>query len=859
MKTHHLYALLALVAGRDCIAQQWYCENEGAASGFTLSASKGIAFVAGGKAYFGCGETADGLPGGPLFAFDPATNTTTAVDQFGSTRTQCTAFSVGGHGYVGLGKVGSDLFNEEFYPGFFMRYNATTDMWNDFVDYPGGLRSNAMAFTLNDIAYVGGGASVDTTGEFPQIQGANDMWAYDHVTDTWTPRANVPVLFTKAITFSLGNKGYLIPDNSANLWEYDPVANTWTARTPFPGGARQGISAIVLNGRAYVGCGRSTTDHNDFFAFDPATNSWSPAPVLWDGMGRSYGLTFSIGDSGYLVGGLRGWSTILSDRWRFGPETVPATGSWTQLPFLPAAGRQMPIAFSIGEKGYVGGGDGMTDFWEYDPATYQWTARATLPGNVDEGFSIDGLGYVTTTTATGNFFAYDPVSNAWTPRTDLPGGARTRAASFATEGKGYICSGFIGAVRQSDLWAYDPLSATWTQRASRPGDPTHGASGFAIGNKGYVMGGNLGGSSASSGTMHRYDPATDTWTTMGGIPLGNKQNAQAFAIGNMGYLGGGFTGGPGYLKRFDAYNPATNTWTALGDMGGNYRHDGVGFAIGEKGYLFGGRRNLTSGSPSSSGFNYMNDLWEFNPSTVQLQARVILDGPYDADDGLMGDDLRAAGLLTTRDPYALTGYPYPGGNYGDILATIPSATNEDAVVDRVIIELRSPTNPATVVATRHVWLQRDGDLVEMDGTSPVRFTLDAGDYHVAIQHRNHLGFMTANPISFGTNNATIDLSLPGTATFGTDARKVEEGVARAWCGDVTFNGQVKYVGVGNDRDPILVRIGGMNVLEVVHGYHPEDVNLDGQVKYSGTANDRDLILQAVGGSVPTNVRTKQLP
>ncbi|HMQ77770.1 MAG TPA: hypothetical protein PKE21_16880, partial [Flavobacteriales bacterium] len=73
------------------------------------------------------------------------------------------------------------------------------------------------------------------------------------------------------------------------------------------------------------------------------------------------------------------------------------------------------------------------------------------------------------------------------------------------------------------------------------------------------------------------------------------------------------------------------------------------------------------------------------------------------------------------------------------------------------------------------------------------------------------------------------------------------------------NGQVKYAGGGNDRDPILVRVGGTVPTNTANGYFPEDVNLNGQVKYTGSANDRDPILVNIGGSVPTAVRTQQLP
>ncbi|HMQ77792.1 MAG TPA: hypothetical protein PKE21_17055, partial [Flavobacteriales bacterium] len=68
-----------------------------------------------------------------------------------------------------------------------------------------------------------------------------------------------------------------------------------------------------------------------------------------------------------------------------------------------------------------------------------------------------------------------------------------------------------------------------------------------------------------------------------------------------------------------------------------------------------------------------------------------------------------------------------------------------------------------------------------------------------------------------------------------------------------------YAGGGNDRDPILVRIGGLVPTATVNGYYPEDVNLNGQVKYAGSANDRDPILVNIGGVVPTAVRNAQLP
>ena len=42
-------------------------------------------------------------------------------------------------------------------------------------------------------------------------------------------------------------------------------------------------------------------------------------------------------------------------------------------------------------------------------------------------------------------------------------------------------------------------------------------------------------------------------------------------------------------------------------------------------------------------------------------------------------------------------------------------------------------------------------------------------------------------------------------------------------------------------------------------YDRRDTNLDGVIKYTGAGNDRDPILLNIGGTVLTNTRTQQLP
>ena len=247
------------------------------------------------------------------------------------------------------------------------------------------------------------------------------------------------------------------------------------------------------------------------------------------------------------------------------------------------------------------------------------------------------------------------------------------------------------------------------------------------------------------------------------------------------------------------------------------------------------------------------------PSAVQVQLRALLEGPLDAGTGLMGDLLRSLGYLPTTEPYTAAGYTYTGSSGGSIAPSVLADTGNNAIVDWVLVEARSTADNSLVLYSRSALLQRDGDVVDLDGVSTLALNLPAGAYHLAIRHRNHLGCMTSTPVTLGAVAAVVDLRFAATATYGTNARKTIGAYMALWTGDVTFNGTIKYTGAGNDRDPILVRVGSTVPNNTVAGYWREDVNLNGVVKYTGSANDRDPILVNVGSTVPTNTRQQQLP
>lgn len=244
---------------------------------------------------------------------------------------------------------------------------------------------------------------------------------------------------------------------------------------------------------------------------------------------------------------------------------------------------------------------------------------------------------------------------------------------------------------------------------------------------------------------------------------------------------------------------------------------------------------------------------------VLIGAKVLLDGAY-ASGPLMNDGLRAASLVPATEPYTALGYAQFGGGGGETCApAVLAVTGANAVVDWVRLELRAANSPSTLVCTRQALLQRDGDIVDTDGTSSVSFDVAPGSYYVAVRHRNHLGCMTATAVSLGSAATMVDFTAPATATYGTDARKAVASKRVLWAGNARVDNKLSYTGSGNDRDVIISLIGGLTPTATVPGYHTEDCTMDGLVKYTGTGNDRDPILLNIPGDLPTAIRMEQLP
>ena len=227
---------------------------------------------------------------------------------------------------------------------------------------------------------------------------------------------------------------------------------------------------------------------------------------------------------------------------------------------------------------------------------------------------------------------------------------------------------------------------------------------------------------------------------------------------------------------------------------------------------------------------------------LKVDPVVYLQGPIlNPDTGeLMNDDLRVAGLIPTTSPYA---------DNATTDLSVFSVTGNDAIVDWVWIELRASNDNTKLLNGKSALLQRDGDVVGLDGTSTLTMNAAPKDHFVIVKHRNHLGVMSQLPIVLNEDITTIvDFTDNLFATFGSNAQAVlGSGATALWTGDINSNNAVAFSGANNDANAIkdYILADSSNFLNLItfssSGYRIEDVNLDGIARFSGSFNDSNLI------------------
>lgn len=166
--------------------------------------------------------------------------------------------------------------------------------------------------------------------------------------------------------------------------------------------------------------------------------------------------------------------------------------------------------------------------------------------------------------------------------------------------------------------------------------------------------------------------------------------------------------------------------------------------------------------------------------------KVFLQGSYDVS-GSMTTSLNSAGMIPFHHPYndTLDIWNYTGS---ERIYNLPSD-----IVDWVLVELRKGTAANTTVGRRAALLKSDGTIVDIDGTSQVKFNrIVPGNYYIVVRHRNHLPIMSANPVSLSfTNSLQYDFSSAQTQAYGTEPMAdLGSSVFGMYAGDANQDGSI---------------------------------------------------------------------
>lgn len=801
---------------------------------------------------------------GTLYEFNPTNGAVTVRHHF--------AIATGSNPYGGVllasnnRLYGTTLSGGANNLGTLYEFNTTTNSHTKLVDMvaatgsvPLGELAQAASGTIYGTTTAGGANTVGVLFSFT-ISGS--VYAVEHDFDNAGGYSPFGKLLPRSdgLLYGMTNQGG--PGGDGTIFSYDPVLNIYTVLVDLggngigePWGALMEDGTGVLNGLCNIG---GSGQNGALFRFTLATNTLT-IPVQFN---------FSSGS---------------------GP-----------------VGRMLKHANGLfyGTTG-VGGTNNSGVLFSFDPTNNQYVVRKNLGGAdgatplgtlCESGGKLYGTCRDGGASGSGTIFEFDPATNTFTKKIDLTTVLGQQPRVGLTKGsnaKLYLPTGAGGTFGLGTIIEYVPSTNAVTKvHDFALSDGSDAEAELYLANDGNLYGVQSASGVFSGGTLYRYSTSTNTFSKLydfdgiqGGTPLGAIVQAPNGKLYGICSENGLFD--PGVIYSWDPTTSVYSEEYPLIQTEGESSQ--AALLVGTDGNLYGtcvqggtnGFGTVFRFNPNASAYTVLKNFTGIDgrtpldglasetvpASNITVDIEVMLEGPFNSGTGLMNDALRTLvnpnGFPLT-EPYTALGFANAGGGGGETInSAVLTTTGNDAIVDWLFVQLRSASDNTSVQYTRCALVQRDGDVVDVDGTSPLSFNAPAGSYYIAVRHRNHLGAMAASPIALASAPITVDLTDGSTATYGTDAQKISGALRLLWAGNVTIDSpgpvQLKYTGTNNDRDPILVAVGGTIPTSTVAGYRTQDVTMDGITKYTGTSNDRDPILVNVGGTVPTNTRLEQLP
>jgi hypothetical protein len=202
---------------------------------------------------------------------------------------------------------------------------------------------------------------------------------------------------------------------------------------------------------------------------------------------------------------------------------------------------------------------------------------------------------------------------------------------------------------------------------------------------------------------------------------------------------------------------------------------------------------------------------------LTFNLKEYLEGPFIGTE--MTTLLNSGGLIPLTQPYNTAPWNYTGS---ESVGSIPNSN----IVDWVLIELRdAPSASLATVATRiarqAAFLLKNGQIVGLNGSSPLQFTVTVTNQLFAIVwYKNHLGVMSSVGLINVGGTYTYDFTTSATQVHGgaSGHKQIGTGIWGMISGDGDSNGTV------NLNDKTLVW--SINAGKI--GYFSSDFNLDRQ-------------------------------
>lgn len=308
----------------------------------------------------------------------------------GERRSGAVSFVIGDYAYVGTGCTGTKEGDSNDSPWFveykclnsFYKYSLE-DGWTTIMsEFPGEARTEAVAFIANGKAYVGSGVNIND-------ERLADFYEFDPTTETWNPNpidmTNGPSARQGAVAFSINDIGYvgtgygfIGDDDRCNLKDFYKFENGIWSKVNFDnedGERTRNSTAFVINNKAYIVSGENNM--RQVWEYDPASitntfNGWSRKNNLdnrWENVMRTEAVSFVINGKGYIATGR--YHGLARSVWEYDPNN----DQWEEkTPLeLEINSRTDAVAFSLDNRGFIttgtlpGSGYYFDDTWEFNP------------------------------------------------------------------------------------------------------------------------------------------------------------------------------------------------------------------------------------------------------------------------------------------------------------------------------------------------------------------------------------------------------------------------------------------------------------------------------------------------------------